>query len=506
MLGGCKSSEKSVSESDSVNFTRRGKEKNNPRAKQTTQSRDHKGHYSRKQDGAAHGEKAHGKEKSDSKNACYRCGFTGHYAKDKSCPAIGKTCNVCGKSDHFGSMCRTKNKNGRKKFVRQVEGENHSESESDENYVFVMNENLKNEMIHVVVGGVNVMGVVDSGASCNVIDVGTWEKMKQKHVKTITCTTQHNKKVFTYGSKTPLPIKGIFTATIQLPNQKDSFEAEFLVTERKGVPLLGRETSMKLNVLHIGIPNANSNAYSISQSEIKPEEKPEFGKLYTGLGKLNDRQVKIHVKPDAKGVIQNPRRIPFSLRKKVEDKIAELENLDIIEPVTGPTKFQSPIVVVPKPSGDIRICVDMRQANQSVERERFPMPTVEEVLAEMNGSKVFTKLDLNMGFHQLELEEDSRSVTTFTTHKGLYRYKRLMFGVSSAPEIYQSVIQNVIQGCEGSRNMTDDIIVHAETTEEHDKRLEKVLKRLLERFLMFSTRVYSLICIHLDITIQNWLI
>ena len=251
---------------------------------------------------------------------------------------------------------------------------------------------------------------------------------------------------------------------------------------------------MKLNVLHIGIPNANSNAYSISQSEIKPEEKAEFGKLYTGLGKLNDRQVKIHVKPDAKGVIQNARRIPFSLRKKVEDKIAELENLDIIEPVTGPTKFQSPIVVVPKPSGDIRICVDMRQANQSVERERFPMPTVEEVLAEMNGSKVFTKLDLNMGFHQLELEEDSRSVTTFTTHKGLYRYKRLMFGVSSAPEIYQSVIQNVIQGCEGSRNMTDDIIVHAETTEEHDKRLEKVLNRLLEKCITLNKEkcVYSM--------------
>ena len=464
------SGEKAVREAESVNFTRKGKPK-----EQTKQSREHKGHNPRNKDGRVQAKSS----------ACYRCGHSDHFAKDPACPAKGKRCDACGLFDHLSSVCRTKNKN-RKKVVRQIEEK--SENESDENYVFVMNDSVKSEMINVVVGGVSMRGVVDSGASCNVIDVGTWEKLKEKHVRTKTCTTKHNKKVFTYGSKTPLPIKGTFTATIQLPNHQDSFDAEFLVTEKKGVPLLGKETSMKLGVLHIGIPDANqtASAYSISKPELKPEEKPEFEKLYTGLGKLNDRQVKLHVKPDSKGVIQNARRIPFSLRKKVEEKIAELENLDIIEPVNGPTKFQSPIVVVPKPSGDIRICVDMRQANKSVERERFPMPTVEEVLAEMNGSKVFTKLDLNMGFHQLELEEDSRSVTTFTTHKGLYRYKRLMFGVTSAPEIYQNVIQQVLQGCEGCRNMTDDIIVHAETTEEHDKRLEKVLNRLLEKGLTLN--------------------
>ena len=248
------------------------------------------------------------------------------------------------------------------------------------------------------------------------------------------------------------------------------------------MPLLCRETSIRLGILHIGIPETYQ-AYTVSQSN--PEEKPEFRKLYTGLGKLNDQKVKLHVKPDAKA-IQNARRIPFAMREKVEKKIAELIDLDIIEPVSGPTRFQSPIVVVPKSSGDIRICVDMRQANESVERERFPMPTVEEVLAELNGSKVFTKLDLNMGFHQLELDEDSRDVTTFTTHSGLYRYKRLMFGITSAPEIYQSVIQQTLTGIKGCRNMTDDIIIHAETVKDHDEILEKVLNRLLEKGLTLN--------------------
>ena len=103
------------------------------------------------------------------------------------------------------------------------------------------------------------------------------------------------------------------------------------------------------------------------------------------------------VEPD----IQKTRRIPYGLRSKVEKKLAQLEELDIIERAKGPTSFVSPIVVVPKANGqDIRLCVDMRRANKAVKRERFPMPTIEETLSEMNGSKIFSRLDLRMGFHQ----------------------------------------------------------------------------------------------------------
>ena len=128
-------------------------------------------------------------------------------------------------------MCLTKDKS--KKVVRRVDQNNDTESDEDQHYVFGMKDTLKNEMMHVVVGGVNMMGVVDSGATCNVVDVGTWEKLKQKHIKTNTCTTKHNKKVFAYGSNTPLPIKGVFTANIQLPNQTNSFNTEFLVEKKE---------------------------------------------------------------------------------------------------------------------------------------------------------------------------------------------------------------------------------------------------------------------------------
>ena len=164
--------------------------------------------------------------------------------------------------------------------------------------------------------------------------------------------------------------------------------------------------------------------------------------------------------------------MPFSLREKVELKLKELQEADIMEKVEGPTPWVSPVCVVPKQSGDIKLCVDMRRANEAVLLERHPIPTVDEVLQNMNQSTVFSKLDLKWGFHQIKLAEESRGITTFTTN-----------GISSASELYQYIIQQVLQGCEGAHNIADNIIVHGRGVEEHDKRLDRVSCRLKERGL-----------------------
>lgn len=129
------------------------------------------------------------------------------------------------------------------------------------------------------------------------------------------------------------------------------------------------------------------------------------------------------------------------MRQQVDAKLQELEELDIIESVNGPTPWVSPLVVVPKTDGQVRICVDMRQANEAIVRGRHPIPTIDETLQALNGAKVFSKVDLKWGYHQIELHPDSRTITTFATHRGLKRYKCLMFGVTAAPELYQHVIQ-----------------------------------------------------------------
>ena len=111
------------------------------------------------------------------------------------------------------------------------------------------------------------------------------------------------------------------------------------------------------------------------------------------------------------------------------------------------------------------------------------IPTVDEVLENMNGAKVFSKIDLKWGYHQIELEPESRDITTFATHNGLYRYKRLIFGVTSASEQYQHEIAVALAGIEGAQNISDDIIVYGDTQETHDRALHAAMRRLRDKGL-----------------------
>ena len=174
--------------------------------------------------------------------------------------------------------------------------------------------------------------------------------------------------------------------------------------------------------------------------------------------------------------------MPYHLRIKLSQKLKELQELDIIEKTTGSTHWALPVITVPKSDGDIRLCVDMRRANSAIKRKRHPIPTIEELLQEMNQSKIFSKLDVKWAYHQIELDLESRDITTFATHEGLFRYKRLMFEVSYAPEMNQRTMQQTLVGCKGVRNILDDIIVFTSLEKEHNKILE-VLKRLKEKGL-----------------------
>ena len=154
--------------------------------------------------------------------------------------------------------------------------------------------------------------------------------------------------------------------------------------------------------------------------------------------------------------------------------------MGIIEPVKGPAPWFNPVVIVLKNNGEIRLCVDMRQANQAIMRRRYPIPTVNKVLHTINGSKVFSKLDLKWGYHQLELSPESRDITTFATPDGLFRYKRLLSGVCSASEQYQHETASALAGTESVENILDDIVVHGSDTETHNRRLHQTIELLQE--------------------------
>lgn len=124
---------------------------------------------------------------------------------------------------------------------------------------------------------------------------------------------------------------------------------------------------------------------------------------------MDNTKIALHINKTVRPVAQRYRRIPFHVRRQVEVEIEKLQQLDIIEKADGATPWVSPIVIVPKKDG-IRVCVDMRAANKAIERERHPMPTIEDLIIDLNGATVFSKIDLNKGYHQIELEPESRYV------------------------------------------------------------------------------------------------
>jgi len=417
--------------------------------------------------------KSRSKGNKSRESQCYRCGLSGHLGGDPKCPARGQTCRKCKGKDHFASVCKTKPK---KPGVNQIQEEQQANGEQID-YAFRVTYEVQSNMLKLFVGGVELEMLVDSGATNNIVDEETWENLKVKKVKCKSEAAPVGRKLYAYGSSKPLPVKGRFMCEVSVG--KGRAQAEFLVIRGKGVPLLSKDTAMKLGVLKIGVDIA-------TVGETKETLQQKFPEVFSGIGKLKSKQVTLHIDPSVKPVAQPLRRVPFNLQEKVERKVEELLRCDIIEEVDGPTPWVNPVVIIPKPDGDIRLCIDMRRANEAIIRGRYPIPTVDELLHNMNGSKVFSKLDLKWGYHQLELNPESRQITTFVTHKGLYRYKRLLFGVSSASEQYQHEISTALAGIEGVDNISDDIIVHGPDQATHDQRLHRTLERLRQHGLTLN--------------------
>lgn len=135
----------------------------------------------------------------------------------------------------------------------------------------------------------------------------------------------------------------------------------------------------------------------------------------------------------------------------------------------------SSLVVVMKKNNQLRVCLDPRDLNRSIEREDYQLPSREEITAQFAGAKYFSKLDASSGFWQIELDEESSRLCTFITPFGRYRFLRLPFGVCSAPEVFHKIVHNLFAHIPGVNTMMDDIVVWGSTQQEHDTRLKQVL-------------------------------
>ena len=405
---------------------------------------------------------------------CGRCGSSTHSSNDLKCPARDKRCMKCGFVGHFREHCRTRQKrqfsNHRTETVhKKPKTETRKYADKSEiDYIFHLDDD---ETIKCDIGGVIVDMLIDSGSKCNVITDKTWQYLKNNSVLVSNQIRNPNKTLISYGSKKPLDIMGSFDANISVFGNI-GIKSTFYVIKNGTRDLLGKESAIALHVLKIGQINTISKP---------PLEKP--------FPKFRGVTVQIPIDHSVKPVVQPHRRIPIPLEEKVAKKIEELKNADIIEEVNGPSTWVSPIVPVLKEGQEeVRICVDMRRANEAIIRENHPLPTMNELLPHFRRAKYFSSLDIKHAFHQLEIHKDCRYITTFSTSKGLFRYKRLMFGISCAPEMFQKILEKMLLGCDGTFNFIDDIIVHGSTEKEHDDRLKKLLQVLKENDVLLNEK------------------
>ena len=429
------------------------------------------------------------KSNSTSSSSCFNCGGNHRRGLD-SCPAKGAECYSCGKMNHYSRVCRGRNQQQQKQNVRNVNDtlpetpdyKSDGTNNNNEPYVFKVNDTNKRNRTdtELKVEGVTVGFLIDSGASVNILDFDTFNEIKQK---TGIKATSTKTRLFQYASNEPIRLIGSVQCLVEISHRLDVIN--FIIVEDKHAGnIIGRQTAEKLGLLKIGDQNDTENIRTISNKRTFEEEIfSQYPSAFNGVGKLKKIELQLHIDQSITPVAQKFRRIPFHLLKIQEEKVDELIELGIVEKVSDPTGWVSPLTCVTKPDGETRVCIDLRTANEAIKRVHHPIPTITDALNRLEGAKLFSKVDLKWGYHQIPLENESRNITAFQDTRGLYRYTRLPYGIKSASEEYNEIIRNVFRNCEGVMNIYDDIIIFGENTEEHDKNLRNFLDTMIKNGL-----------------------
>lgn len=311
------------------------------------------------------------------------------------------------------------------------------------------------DAIDCMVGGVRVTMLIDSGCLSNVIDKNCWEMLRLRNAQYEDFQSTVDRTFTAFGSTDPIPTLGSFVAKLVV--DETELRAKFYIVDIVAGNLLGLNSAKALGVLRTG-----------------KEKVPEL--LF--LPKIKGVVAEIPLDKSATPVALPPRKVPLALQESVKARLDELLRRDVIEEAPEFSRWQSPLVVAYKRSGDVRICVDVSKLNKYVQRQPLPYPSFEDLSAEFYGATLFSKLDIEDAFHQIELDIDCRELTTFSTHAGTFRYKRLLFGLANAPELFQRVITYILRGLKGVKAYLDDLIVYGASKQEHDQRLKAVLERL----------------------------
>ncbi|XP_054287919.1 uncharacterized protein LOC129003646 [Macrosteles quadrilineatus] len=400
------------------------------------------------------------------KECCWNCGGPMH--PRHLCPAKDLACHYCQKIGHFAKHCRsrlleTKTTDNTKRLneIRRLDKPDNTEASVA--YLGPVNASCYDSsswFVEIFINNQLVKSKLDSGAEVTAIPSNVIHAKLMK-----------SDRILRNADQRELDVRGMFIADIAYGGKM--VKEKVYVVAGLNEPLLGIPAIKSLNLITLRKPDT-AGLNSITLDSVLTSH-PE---LFIGLGSIPG-EYKIELNENAQPhSVRAPRNISIPLRSKVETELNRMLDLGVIEKVESPTDWCAPIVPVLKPNGSLRLCVDYTELNRNVKRPKIILPDVEETLGQIGRSKIFSKLDAQSGFWQIKISPDTAKLTSFITPFGRFYFKRLPFGITSAPEFFTTQMFKLLNGIDGVLCHMDDILIHGRTQEEHDYRLTQVLDRL----------------------------
>lgn len=334
-------------------------------------------------------------------------------------------------------------------------------------------------LVDCVIGSLNFKFLIDTGATVNTISSEGWQMIKKNCPTVVRDWMAHPEEILkSYANQRPLDVECSFKAHVGVRDfGKPKILSKFFVVNGTGLSLLGFQTSQRLGLIRIG-PSCGLNEY-VNRVTTEEESAVTSAKEFPKIA-IDPVNFKINGNVVSKQSIRY--NIPKAFENSVNERLARMEEKGIIERAdkeNDSITFVSPMVLVPKGAKDFRIVVDYREVNKAIIREPYPMPSLEKIWTDIphnDGILFFTKLDLKDAYFHIELHENVRHLTTFMTANGLMRFRRLPFGLSCAPELFQRVMEKLFVSCKNVIVYLDDILIYGRTQEELNKYVETVRK------------------------------
>lgn len=404
----------------------------------------------------------------EGKEDCGRCGSKKH--NSNSCPHKSVDCFECGRKGHFASKCRTDNskkEKGNNKFSTKTVAAIHSHKEDDDDIV----------KIKTKIDGVPHEWEFDTGCQKSVLNVEFWkDQLGARPLE------KSDMKFRTYQNEIFEPF-GMLQVNIECKGQKIKYKIPVVegssLFGRDLMKLFGKKNDWKEVISQIN--EVSSQTESSKANPLLEELIKEYDDVFsTPSGRITNFKAKIILKEDAIPRFLKARPIPYALKDKVDAELIKMEQLGHIERVDH-SDWASPLVVVPKPNGKVRITGDFKNTiNNQLCINQYPLASPEELFNSIAGGNKFSKLDGTDAYHQIEVDDNSKKFLVINTHRGLYRYNVLPQGIASSPAIFQECMDKIIQGIPMTGSYLDDGICTGRTDQQHLKTLKKILQRMRE--------------------------